>query len=85
MTSSKRTQTKTPAERFEPRPFAEGDKVVVAGAGREWAGKVVSRRLRDGRESIHPAYDDTSVFVAFEETGVSMPVNIRQISRSARR
>jgi hypothetical protein len=88
MTSSKRTQTKTPAESaesFEPRRFAAGDKVVVAGAGREWPGKVVARRLADGRESIHPAHDDTAVFVTFEETGVSMPVSIRQLSRSARR
>lgn len=85
MTRYKRTQSKAPAERLEPPDFSAGDKVIVAGAGRDWAGKVVARRLPDGRVSVHPAHDDTMVFVAFDETGVSMPVSIRQISRSARR
>jgi hypothetical protein len=85
MTTPKRTPIKTPAASPRPQALAEGDRVIVAGAGREWSGKIVSRRLPDGRESIHPVYDDTVIFVAFDETGVSMPVNVRQISRSPRR
>jgi hypothetical protein len=85
MSTSKRTHTNMPAASFRQFVFAEGDKVIVAGAGREWSGKIASRRLPDGRESIHPAYDDTMIFVEFDETGISMPVNVRQLSRSPSR
>jgi hypothetical protein len=81
--------TKTALRKASTAPprksFAPGDKVVVAGAGREWAGKVTSRRMADGRESIHPQYDDTTIFVTSAETGISMPVSMHQVSKRAGR
>ena len=68
----------------QPFEFSPGDRVVVAGAGREWTGKIVARNLPDGRKSIHPPYDDAVIFVAFDETGISMPVSLRQVSRLRR-
>jgi hypothetical protein len=64
--------------------FAQGDKVIVAGAGRDWTGKVSARRLPDGRQSIHPQYDDTTIFVTFDETGISMPVAESHVSKRTR-
>jgi hypothetical protein len=61
--------------------FDVGESVVVIGAGRDWTGKISSRRLPDGRVSIHPQYDDTAIFVTFDETGISMPVALRQVSK----
>ena len=58
-----------------------GDRVVVAAAGREWTGTVTSRRLPDGRDSIHPTFDDSAVLVTFDETGVSMATSILQVSK----
>ncbi len=34
--------------------FAIGDTVIAIRAGRDWISKVSSRRLPDGRQSIHP-------------------------------
>jgi hypothetical protein len=65
--------------------LAPGDRVIVAGAGGEWAGKVSSRRMPDGRESIHPRFDDTTVFVISDDTGISMPVSVGQVSKRGRR
>ena len=65
-------------------PFAVGEKVIVAGAGRDWPARVTSRQLPDGRQSIHPQYDDTAIFVTFDDTGVSMPVSIKQVSKTPR-
>jgi hypothetical protein len=61
--------------------LAPGDKVIVAGAGRDWTGTVSTRRLPDGGQSVHPQHDDTTIFVTFDETGISMPVALRQVSR----
>jgi hypothetical protein len=61
--------------------LAPGDKVIVVGAGRDWTGTVSTRRLPDGRQSVHPQYDDTTIFVTFDETGISMPVARHQVSR----
>jgi hypothetical protein len=61
--------------------FVAGELVIVAGAGRDWRARVTLRRLPNGRESIHPQYDDTAIFVTFEETGISMPVALSQVTR----
>jgi hypothetical protein len=81
-TRTKRARSDAVAQ--EPMAFAAGDKVSVAGAGREWLGKITTRRLQDGRDSIHPQYDDTAIFVTFDETGISMPVALTQVSRVRR-
>ena len=80
-----RTRTGSAERSAKSSDLAAGDKVLVAGAGREWAGKIVARRLPDGRESIHPQYDDTAVFVMFDDTGISMAVSVRQVSIRGKR
>jgi hypothetical protein len=64
-----------------PIRFQVGDRVSVEVAGGDRTGKITSRRLSNGRESIHPANDDTAVFVIFDDTGISMPVSMRQVVR----
>jgi hypothetical protein len=64
-----------------PIRFQVGDRVSVEVAGGDRTGKITSRRLSNGHESIHPANDDTAVFVMFDDTGISMPVSMRQVVR----
>ena len=66
-------------------PFAPGDNVIVTGAGGEWHGKITARRLPDGRVTIHPQFDDTAIYAISDDTGVSMPVSVQQISKRAGR
>src|ERR1051325_466165 len=77
----KSTRAKGPGAPHKVARFVVGDLVIVAGAGREWRARVTSRRLPDGRKSIYPQYDDTAIFVTFDETGISMPVSLSQVSR----
>lgn len=81
---TRRTPTKESRAAPPRAGFARGDRVVVTGAGREWTGKIASRRMPDGRDSIHPQYDDTAVFVTFDETGISMAVALRQVAKRER-
>ncbi len=59
--------------------FRPCDRVRFKGAGREWIGTVVERKRHDGRSSIHPPFDDSSVYVRFDDTGVSSPVSLQQL------
>jgi hypothetical protein len=69
----------------KPIVFASGDKVLVHGAGGDWTGQISARRLSGDRHSIHPKLDDTAVFVTSDDTGISMPVSIWQVTKLERR
>jgi hypothetical protein len=61
--------------------FRAGDRVIFAGAGKEWTGVVTARRTLDGTISIYPRMDDTAVYVTFDDTGASVPIAIRQLKK----
>jgi hypothetical protein len=67
------------------RSFKRGDRVRFLGAGKDWLGVVTERPLPDGTKSIHPRHDDTAVYVRFDETGVTIPVSLRQLEKASDR
>ena len=63
------------------RGFKRGDRVQFTGAGKEWLGVVVESDLPGGQRSIHPGTDDTAVYVKFDDTGITIPVSMRQLQK----